>query len=172
MLLEQNPKLCKIDLRNSRLVVPDYRGLDFRKPVSRHFADEYAPTPHRYADFPVFNGKYSTLHATWTRSPTLPAPCSSVSGRSPRRSTRAWRASSCIAPYHWMPVERHDRDVRRGGFADSEDGRRELAALADQARVPYDAVLAEIRESPDSAGRRPEPAVSTPTVHTRTQARS
>ena len=59
-LIEENPKLCRIDLAGSGSS-SDYRGLDFRKPVGRHFVKGYAPKPDRYADFPVFNGKYSTF---------------------------------------------------------------------------------------------------------------
>src|SRR5262245_49774128 len=60
LLIEEDPKLCRIDLARSGSS-SDYRGVDFRKPVSRHFVDGYAPKTDRYADFPVFNGKYSTF---------------------------------------------------------------------------------------------------------------
>ena len=51
-------------------------------------------------------------------------------------------------PYHWMPVNGMT-SMYVWGLADSEAGRQELAALADQARVPFEAVLQEIRESRD-----------------------
>ncbi len=146
MLLEQNPKLCKVDLRHAGSS-SDYRGLDFRKPVSRHFESEYAPNTHRYADFPVFNGKYSTFcyldavtHAAGAMFEKL--------GEEPRAFYERVAGIFMHRPYHWMPVNGMTA-MFVWGLAESEEGRRELAALADQARVPHEAVLAEIRESRD-----------------------
>jgi len=146
VLLEQNPKLCRVDLRNTGSS-SDYRGLDFRKPVARHFADEYAPNTNRYADFPVFNGKYSTFcyldavtHAAGAMFEKL--------GEEPKAFYERVAAIFMHRPYHWMPVNGMTA-MYVWGLAGSEDGRRELAALADQARVPYEAVLAEINESRD-----------------------
>jgi hydroxymethylglutaryl-CoA synthase len=51
-------------------------------------------------------------------------------------------------PFHWMPVNGMT-SMYVWGLAGSEDGRRELAALADQAKVPFEAVLAELSESRD-----------------------
>jgi len=146
VFLEQNPKLCKVDLRYSGSS-SDYRGLDFRKPVARHFSDEYAPNTNRYADFPVFNGKYSTFcyldavtHAAGAMFERL--------GEEPKAFYERVGGIFMHRPYHWMPVNGMTA-MFVWGLADSEDGRRELAALADQARVPYESVLAEIRESRD-----------------------
>ena len=58
MLIEAQPKLLTIELATSG-TSSDYRGPDFRKPLSRF--THQAPT--RYAqprDYPLFNGKYST----------------------------------------------------------------------------------------------------------------
>src|SRR5690606_24073401 len=54
-------------------------------------------------------------------------------------------------PYHWMPVNGMT-SMYVWGLEGSEDGQKELAALADQAKVSVDAVLAEIRESRDLFG--------------------
>src|SRR5262245_41902544 len=51
-------------------------------------------------------------------------------------------------PYHWMPVNGMT-SMYVWGLAQSEAGRKELAALADQARVPLAAVLQEIQDSRD-----------------------
>ena len=146
MLLEENPKLCKIDLARSGSS-SDYRGLDFRKPVSRHFADDYAPNTNRYADFPVFNGKYSTFcyldavtHAASAMFERL--------GVEPKAFYESVAAIFMHRPYHWMPVSGMT-SMYVWGLAGSERGRQELAALADQARVPFDALLRELRESRD-----------------------
>jgi hydroxymethylglutaryl-CoA synthase len=146
VLLEQHPKLCRVDLRNAGSS-SDYRGVDFRKPVARHFDEQYAPNTHRYADFPVFNGKYSTFcyldavtHAAQAMFERL--------GEEPKAFYERVAAIFMHRPYHWMPINGMT-SMYVWGLAGSEEGRRELAALADQARVPFDAVLAEIRESRD-----------------------
>lgn len=68
MLLEENPKLAKVDLNHSGAAA-DYRIMDFRKPMLR-FCGQDRSESHQIQDFPVFNGKYSstcyideTIHA-------------------------------------------------------------------------------------------------------------
>ncbi|MET0342521.1 MAG: hydroxymethylglutaryl-CoA synthase, partial [Polyangiales bacterium] len=51
-------------------------------------------------------------------------------------------------PYHWMPVSGITA-MYVWGLAESEQGKKELMALADQAKVSYQAVLSEIAESRD-----------------------
>ncbi len=60
MLVERNPKLFSVDLSRTGSASA-YRGADFRKPMARHFMAEYEAGTRRLHDFPVFNGKYSTL---------------------------------------------------------------------------------------------------------------
>ncbi len=146
MLIEENPKLCRVDLAHAGSS-SDFRCVDFRKPVARHFAAEYAPQTNRYADFPVFNGKYSTFcyldavtHAARAMFERL--------GADPRRFYEDVGAIFMHRPFHWMPVNGMT-SMYVWGLAESEEGRRELAALADQARVPFAAVLSEIQESRD-----------------------
>ena len=146
ILLEENPKLCRIDLARAGSS-SDFRGVDFRKPVARHFAMDYAPNTDRYADFPVFNGKYSTFcyldavtHAARAMFEKL--------GVEPKSFYESVGAIFMHRPFHWMPVNGMT-SMYVWGLAESEEGRRELAALADQARVPFAAVLAEIEESRD-----------------------
>lgn len=58
MLLEANPKMLNLQLQQAGSA-SDYRGVDFRKPISR-FANQQANAFGQLSDFPVFNGKYST----------------------------------------------------------------------------------------------------------------
>ena len=58
MLIEENPKLVEVDLKNSGSA-SDYRILDFRKPMIR-FCRQERNLKQQVQDFPVFNGKYST----------------------------------------------------------------------------------------------------------------
>ncbi|MDB4990427.1 MAG: hydroxymethylglutaryl-CoA synthase family protein [Myxococcaceae bacterium] len=146
ILLEENPKLCRIDLANTGSS-SDFRGVDFRKPVARHFAIDYAPNTERYADFPVFNGKYSTFcyldavtHASNAMFERL--------GVEPRQFYQNVGAIFMHRPFHWMPVNGMTA-MYVWALAESEEGQRELAALADVAKVSFSAVLSEIRESRD-----------------------
>jgi hydroxymethylglutaryl-CoA synthase len=149
ILLEEKPKLCRIDLTQSGSS-SDYRGVDFRKPVARHFADDYAPNTERYADFPVFNGKYSTFcyldavtHAARDMFARL--------GEEPKAFYERVHSIFMHRPFHWMPVNGMT-SMYVWGLEGSEEGKKELAALADQAKVPADAALAEIRDSRDLFG--------------------
>ena len=60
--LETDPRLLRLDLACSASA-SSYRGFDFRKPMARHFLDEAGRwgAGERPRDYPVFNGKYSTL---------------------------------------------------------------------------------------------------------------
>ncbi|MBL8973947.1 MAG: hydroxymethylglutaryl-CoA synthase family protein, partial [Myxococcales bacterium] len=60
MLVEPRARLLAIDLRSAGSS-SDERGWDFRKPVARHFMSEYPAACRGERDFPVFNGKYSTV---------------------------------------------------------------------------------------------------------------
>ena len=60
MLVEQNPKLFSVDMANWA-GASAYRGVDFRKPVRRLLSAELPSDMARLPDYPVFNGKYSTL---------------------------------------------------------------------------------------------------------------
>lgn len=146
ILLEENPKLCKVDIAHAGSS-SDFRGVDFRKPVARHFAIDYAPKTDRYADFPVFNGKYSTFcyldavtHAATAMFERL--------GVEAKGFYEGVGAIFMHRPFHWMPVNGMT-SMYVWALADSDEGRRELAALADTAKVSYAAVLAEIAESRD-----------------------
>ncbi len=60
MLVEPHARLLAIDLRGAGSS-SDERGWDFRKPVARHFMAEYPASCRGERDYPVFNGKYSTV---------------------------------------------------------------------------------------------------------------
>jgi hydroxymethylglutaryl-CoA synthase len=63
MLVEREARMLRVDLARSGSA-SDYRGPDFRKPMTRHFHDCYRPTGvQRFHDFPVFSGRYSTTRS-------------------------------------------------------------------------------------------------------------
>lgn len=145
MLVEEDPKLCTIDLSQAGSS-SDYRALDFRKPVSRHFAPEYTPNVHRLHDFPVFNGRYSTFCY-------LDAVASAASamfdrnGLSPSQFYDTVEGIFMHRPYHRMPVSGL-ATLYVWGLA-SHPGCEELGVLAEQAGVSLEAVLSEVREDRD-----------------------
>ena len=115
----------------------------------------YAPNTNRYADFPVFNGKYSTFcyldavtHAAGAMFERL--------GEEPKAFYERVAAIFMHRPFHWMPVNGMTA-MYVWGLADSEEGRQRAGcACGSGAACPYEAVLAEIREQPRPARRRAE----------------
>lgn len=59
MLLESDPKMLSLDLDNAGNA-SCYRGPDFRKPFGRYLSQAVTTGYKHIADFPLFNGKYST----------------------------------------------------------------------------------------------------------------
>lgn len=150
MLLEEDPTICRVDLSRAGSA-SDFRGVDFRKPVARHRAEGYAASTARYADFPVFNGKYSTfcyqdavVHAARAMFERM--------GAEPLAFYEDVAAIFMHRPYHHMPVSGVAWMIV-SGLAASEEGRRMLAPIAASAGVSLDDVLAELSESRDLFAR-------------------
>lgn len=59
-LLEENPKIYTVDYMNAGSV-SSYRGFDFRKPHRRHLNADLPRDVLRFPDYPVFNGRFSTI---------------------------------------------------------------------------------------------------------------
>ena len=145
MLVERIPRLLAIDLRHAG-VASAYRGPDFRKPVARHFMDQYPARGKPASDFPVFSGKYSTtcyldatVHAVEDMLQRL--------GMTADRLHREAGAWFFHRPYHLMPVQAlallHVRAMAQS------DPAAELRALCAEAQVDPDALLAELGVAPD-----------------------
>lgn len=103
MLVEPHAKLLELDFRKSGSS-SDERGWDFRKPFARHFMDEYPQGARGTHDFPVFNGRYSTvcyvdavLHAL--------ASLHARTGVDPRALLREHAAVLMHRPYEKMPLQ-------------------------------------------------------------------
>jgi hydroxymethylglutaryl-CoA synthase len=108
MLLEAEPRIFSIDLRRTGSS-SNYRGPDFRKPVHRFFMGGYrsAAETERHHDFPIFNGRYSTV--VYIDS-TLRAMRDLYEKQGELRSRREFLSDSVSSiffhrPYHWMPVQ-------------------------------------------------------------------
>ncbi|MEL6543419.1 MAG: hydroxymethylglutaryl-CoA synthase, partial [Myxococcota bacterium] len=146
MLLEENPRILQIDVRQSGSA-SRYRGPDFRKPFQRFMEPEYAKGVHKVHDFPVFNGKYSTacyldevlsaLDAMRGKSPTSEAPLSESVDR-----------VFFHRPYRKIPTTAWGMSVLLE-MTLNEKGREELRDLCSQSDVSFDSVCSELERSRD-----------------------
>ena len=148
MLLDAEPALCHLDLAGSGSA-SSYRGVDFRKPFARHRFDGYASQTQRQHDFPIFNGKYSTvcyLEATLRALDSM----FERTGADPLKFLDEAAAVVCHRPYHHMPVQAMATAFvwLRGRVL----GREGIAPLCEQAGVDPDALMAEIADAPDLFG--------------------
>jgi hydroxymethylglutaryl-CoA synthase len=140
MLVEPRARLLALDLRTSGSS-SDERGWDFRKPTARHFMAEYPESCRGERDFPVFNGKYSTvcyveavvraLHSAHARR-----------GGDPRALLRGPAALLLHRPYDRMPL------VALGAAwvwaCVRADARDALAPACAAAGVSFDDLAAEL----------------------------
>src|SRR5690554_580616 len=145
MLVERNPKLLSIDLRNIGSASA-YRAVDFRKPVLRNIIR--GKLNCHFQDLPVFNGKYSTtcyidetLHALNDMTRRM--------GREPAEYYRELDAVFMHRPYHRMPETSFAMSYLFGLASDGPEGRAELARYCERAGMDVDAVVAEMRSQPD-----------------------
>jgi hydroxymethylglutaryl-CoA synthase len=147
-LVEAEPKLFGIDLARAGNA-SSYRGVDFRKPFARHFMDGYAEGAARQRDFPVFNGKYSTVCYVDAVVHALDDLFARVPGR--RRDYFESLAGVFFhRPYHHLPLQAFASALVWGLARDDDPGATaELAALCDAAHVGVDSVTSQLRASPD-----------------------
>lgn len=144
MLLERNPALATIDLREAG-TASDYRGVDFRKPLA------FRPTGNGHAvclDIPVYNGRYSTNCYVDEVQRAL-AHMYEKRELSPVEYVRQVRAVFMHRPYQRMPETGWSLAylfaLAGGTPADVE----ELAGYCRGAGLPVEDVLAEMRTSPE-----------------------
>lgn len=102
MLVEPHARMLEIDLRRAGSS-SDERGWDFRKPVARHFMEEYPLACRGERDFPVFNGRYSTVCYVEAVLSAF-AHASERCGGDPRTLLRDPAAILMHRPYDRMPV--------------------------------------------------------------------
>ncbi|MDC0718105.1 hydroxymethylglutaryl-CoA synthase [Nannocystis bainbridge] len=140
MLVEPRARLLALDLRAAGSS-SDERGWDFRKPVARHFMREYPDGCRGERDFPVFNGKYSTVCYVEAVVRALDS-AYARGGGDPRALLAEPAALLLHRPYDRMPVAALGAAwvwacVRAGD-------REALAAACLAADVSFDALIAEL----------------------------
>lgn len=150
ILVERDPKLLTIDLKSSASA-SRYRAVDFRKPFLRYCGQTPAHDG-RPRDFPVFNGKYSTACY-------IDETLSSVNAFFGKRNgSRVEYLNNLAAtfmhrPYHRMPVAAWTFVYLFALGADGGRAHEELAEYCSAAGVELNAVLEEMKTSPDLALR-------------------
>lgn len=149
MLVEERPRLLALDLHHSGSA-SDYRGPDFRKPMSRHFEQAYAPRTERWSDFPVFSGKYSTVSYLDETVHAVEAMLRKLNVSAGQYYSNV-RALFFHRPYHLMPVQAMSFLYVRG-LARGDHHHLELRELCERAGVTFEAVLRETESSPDLYG--------------------
>jgi len=146
MLLESEPKLFELDLAHAGSASA-YRGVDFRKPMARYFVDGYATRTQRLHDFPVFNGKYSTLCYVDATMHALDDMFRRLNG-SRSAFFDGLAAVVCHRPYQHMP-QQAIAAAMVWNLARDPDGQVLLRELCGSLELDPVAVLAEIGASPD-----------------------
>ncbi|MFP6829895.1 MAG: hydroxymethylglutaryl-CoA synthase [Gammaproteobacteria bacterium] len=145
MLLETDPSLLQVQLKDIGSASA-YRAVDFRKPVMRNLIRGNLNC--HFQDLPVFNGKYSTtcyldetLHALYEMLRRLDA--------EPADYYRSLAAAFMHRPYHRMPMTSFAMSYLFGLAHNGASGLAELETYCRDAELDVDAVLAEMRSTPD-----------------------
>jgi len=146
MLLDAQPALFEVDLSHSGSASA-YRGLDFRKPFARHFAEGYAVQTQRLHDFPVFNGKYSTLCYVDATVHAIDDMFARLGGSRQAFFDRL-AGVVCHRPYQHMP-QQAVAAAMVWSMARDPEGHAALRDLCRGADVDADKVLAQVEASPD-----------------------
>lgn len=148
MLLDAEPKLFELSLSESGSASA-YRGVDFRKPFARHRDPGYAARTQRPHDFPIFNGRYSTLCYVDATARAVDAMFERVDG-SRDAFFQSLAAVLCHRPYQHMPLQAMAA-VLVWSIA-REGGVTTLAPWCEAAGVEPQSVLREIEAGPDLFG--------------------
>lgn len=145
MLLEKNPRMLEVDLRNIGSA-SSYRAVDFRKPVLRNII-RGALNCH-FQDLPVFNGKYSTtcyldetLHALNDMMRRM--------GKEPADYYRELAATFMHRPYHRMPETSFAMSYLFALGRDGTQGRRVLEEQCARIGMSLDDLISEMNSTPD-----------------------
>ena len=148
MLLDAEPKLFELSLSEAGSASA-YRGVDFRKPFARHRDPSYAARTQRPHDFPIFNGRYSTLCYVDATARAVDAMFDRIEG-SREAFFDGLAAVLCHRPYQHMPLQAMAAvlvwSIAREGGADA------LAPWCQAAGVEPQSVLREIGAGPDLFG--------------------
>jgi len=145
-LFEEAPALYSLDLQHAGSAA-SYRGLDFRKPFRRYYMKGEDPRREVLGDYPVFNGRYTTvcyvdqMRAALQRlldslGLDLRALCERLGGVFMHRPYRQMPLNALAALYVW-------------GLHDAPAYQEELSGYCERAGVDFRAVVRELASQPD-----------------------
>ncbi|MCU0660732.1 MAG: hydroxymethylglutaryl-CoA synthase [Myxococcota bacterium] len=145
-LLEEDPALYTVDLAHCGSAAA-YRGMDFRKPHLRHLDAEPVDGAIRRPDYPIFNGRYSTicytdeaLHATARMVYRL--------GVQPRELYNRLEGAFLHRPFARLPVNVMAA-LYIWGLTRNDEHLRELEAICRRAKADFAKMQEEAASSPD-----------------------
>ena len=159
MFVENKAQLFDLDLSKCGSASA-YRGPDFRKPVKRHFMEEYSKGANgKITDFPVFSGPYSTV-AYLDEVTQAVEQMVAKSGKAHSEFYNGLDSIFFHRPYHMMPVQSMAHLLARGLAYNPEANKELLDRLLAKAKVTLEQVRAELDQSPDffswiEAGKEP-----------------
>lgn len=145
MLLDTDPQLFELGLSEAGSTSA-YRGVDFRKPFARHRDPSYAARTRRPHDFPIFNGRYSTLCYVDATARAVDAMFERIEG-SRSAFFESLAAVLCHRPYQHMPLQAMAAVLVWS--AAREGGVEALRPWCDAAGVDPHTVVAELSAGPD-----------------------
>jgi hydroxymethylglutaryl-CoA synthase len=146
LLVERNPKLFEVDIENWASASA-YRGVDFRKPVRRFLSCELRSDIARLPDYPVFNGKYSTLCYT---DQTIFALAHMIRklGTNVRSLFHEVEGAFFHRPFHSLPMNVM-ASLYVWGLTQDEEHKEEFEALCKEANADAERAVVEANSSPD-----------------------
>ncbi|MDH3638688.1 MAG: hydroxymethylglutaryl-CoA synthase, partial [Gammaproteobacteria bacterium] len=150
MLLEEDPKLAIVDLRNSGSA-SSYRGVDFRKPMVR-LCQQRPRRNGQIQDLPVFNGKYSTTCYTDQTLHALHDMFSKRNGINRAEYFRSLTAVFMHRPYRRMPESAWSLGYLAALAHTAGADHEELSGYCEAAGIDPNSVLRELHSSPDVFG--------------------
>lgn len=143
LLLEENPTIAAIDLNKSGSA-SDYRGVDFRKPISYRNGSGSTVAA---SNVPVFNGRYSASCYIDEMQRAL----EDMYSRRSQTAREVWEGVEAVfmhRPFNRMP-ENGWGMAWLFSLASDTASHEELRELAEAADVDFDELLGEINNRPD-----------------------
>jgi len=146
LLLSEDPDLYSVDLATAGSAAA-YRGVDFRKPHRRHLGTKLPANTLRFPDYPVFNGKYSTVCYTDEAIHAI-ARLIKQRGTKTRDFFHEMEGVFFHRPYQRLPFNILAA-LYVWGLTRNEEHRQELGLLCEAAGVELEVVMNEASSSPD-----------------------
>ena len=147
-LIENDPKLFRVDLKTAA-GASTYRGVDFRKPHRSRLSSAIPADICRLPDYPVFNGKYSTLCYT---DQTISALGNMIQKLKTDVRTLFNEVEGAFfhRPFHSLPINVL-ASLYVWGLTQNEEHLKEFKLMCDEAGVDFEVAVDEANSSPDAS---------------------